>query len=69
MNPQLLFCANFACPSRGKTDENNIAPHDTLHNRWKCRTCGETFTTTKGTLSYRLKTDPKSVTLVLALLA
>ena len=69
MNPQPLFCANFACASRGKTDANNIAPHDTLKNRWKCRTCGETFTTTKGTLYYRLKTDPKTVTLVLALLA
>lgn len=69
MNPQPLFCANIACASRGKTDGGNIAPHDTLKDRWKCRTCNVTFTTTKGTLYYRLKTDPKIVTLVLALLA
>jgi transposase-like protein len=69
MNPQPLFCANFACPSRGITDQGNIGPHDGLKGRWKCKTCGVTFTASKGTLYYRLKTDPKTVTLVLALLA
>jgi transposase-like protein/IS1 family transposase len=69
MNPQPLFCAKNDCPSRGKTDAGNIRVHDSLHDRWKCTTCGKTFTANKGTLYHRLKTDPKIVTLILALLS
>jgi hypothetical protein len=69
MNPQPLFCLNLDCSSRGKIDAGNIGPHSTLEGRFRCHTCGTTFVSTKGTIFYRLRTDPKIVVLVLALLA
>jgi transposase-like protein len=69
MNPQPLFCLNLNCPSRGMTDSGNIGVHNSLEGRFRCHTCGITFASTKGTLFYRLKTDPKIVILVLTLLA
>ena len=62
MNPHPLFCANNACPSRGQIDAGNIGPHDGLKDRWKCRTCGKTFTENKGSVYHRLKTDDQTVT-------
>jgi transposase-like protein len=69
MSPQLLFCLNLDCPSRGRIDADNIRVHNSLEGRFRCHTCGRTFASTKGTIFYRLKTDPKIVILVLTLLA
>jgi transposase-like protein len=69
MNPQPLFCTNDACPSRGCTGQANIVVHDSLKNRYRCKICKKTFTDTKGTTFYRIKTDPKTVVVVLTLLA
>lgn len=69
MNPHPLFCLNLACPSRGLENAGNITVHAGLEDRFVCRTCGQTFAATKGTLFYRLKTDPKIVVQVLVLLA
>jgi transposase-like protein len=69
MSPQPLFCLNLNCASRGKVNEGNIHLHSGLDQRFVCTTCQTTFASTKGTLFYRLKTDPKIVILVLTLLA
>jgi transposase-like protein len=69
MNPQPLFCLNLDCPSRGLVNAGNLRVHSSLEGRFRCHTCGATFASNKGTLFYRLKTDPKTVVLVLALLA
>jgi transposase-like protein len=69
MNPQPLFCPNDACASRGCTQQANIVVHDSLKNRYRCKTCGKTFTATKGTTFYRLKTAEATVVLVVTLLA
>ena len=69
MNPQPLFCLNLHCPSRGLQNAGNIGLHDGLTERWRCHTCGATFSGNKGTLFYRLKTDPKIVIQVLTLIA
>lgn len=69
MNPQPLFCLNLACSSRGQQNAGNIVVHDTLRERFRCTTCGHTFRANKGTLFYRLRTDPKIVICVLTLLA
>lgn len=47
----------------------NIHVHASLENRFRCHTCGKTFASSKGTVFYRLKTDPQKVILVLTLLA
>ena len=69
MNPQPLFCSNPTCASRGCTEQGTITVHDSLKNRFKCKTCGKTFTARKGTVLYRLQTKEATVLLVLALLA
>ena len=69
MSPQPLFCLNLNCPSRGKVNAGNIHLHSGLDQRFRCTTCQATFASTKGTLFYRLRTDPTTVIRVLALLA
>ena len=68
MNPHPLFCPNPACPSRGLHKEGNIAIHDSLRERYRCRTCKKTFSARQGTPFHGLKTDPKLVVLILTLL-
>jgi transposase-like protein len=69
MNSPTIFCPNFACPARGQVNANNIHPHSQIEKRWRCDVCGKTFSINKGTIFYRLKTDPQIVLLVIALLA
>lgn len=69
MNPQELFCPMIACPARGQTGKGNIHIHSLKDKRCMCAVCGQTFTTTKGTIFYRLRTDPQTVMCVIVLLA
>jgi transposase-like protein len=69
MNPHSLFCLNRGCPSRGRQNAGNLLVHDSLTQRYRCKTCDTTFVANKGTLFYRLKTDPQVVVQVLTLLA
>jgi transposase-like protein len=69
MNPQDIFCPNIDCPARGQIGKGNIGVHSQKDERYICDECLETFTTTKGTIFYRLRTEPKTVLLVIALLA
>jgi transposase-like protein len=69
MDPQTVFCPNLDCPARGQTGKGNIHVHSLKEHRYLCDVCAKTFTETKGTVFYRLRTDAEQVTLVLALLA
>ena len=69
MNPQAVFCPNIDCPARGRTGQGNIGVHDTKDERYMCRECKRPFSATKGTIFYRLHTDPVTVLLVITLLA
>ncbi len=69
MNPHDIFCPNIDCPARGHTGKGNISIHRQQEQRYLCTECRQTFTTTKGTLFYRLRTNPVTVMLVLTLLA
>ena len=68
MNSAELFCPNFACPARGAVGKGNIGVHSEQTKRYICHICEQTFSASKGTLFYRLRTDPKTVLLVIALL-
>ena len=68
MNPQELFCPNMECPTRGQTGKGNIHVHSQKDKRCICDVCQETFTTSKGTIFYRLRHDPKIVLCVIVLL-
>ena len=67
MIPEKAFCLNLECPARGQVGKGNISVHSQKEKRYECDVCGETFAATKGTIFYRLRTDPKIVILVLTL--
>jgi transposase-like protein len=69
MNPQTLFCPNMDCPARGQTGKGNIHVHSQKEKRLICVVCERTFTTSKGTIFYRLRSDPMIVMYVIILLA
>jgi transposase-like protein len=68
MNSAQLFCPNIDCPARGQVGKGNIGVHSLKKKRYICHICLQTFSASKGTLFYRLRTDPKTVLLVIALL-
>jgi transposase-like protein len=68
MSSSPLFCPNIECPARGQVGKNNIGVHDQKKKRYICHVCERTFSASKGTLFYRLRTEPKTVLLVIALL-
>ena len=69
MNPHDIFCLNIACPARGQIGKGNIGIHSQEEKRYICHVCGETFTATKETIFYRLRTDPEKVMQVITLLS
>lgn len=69
MNPQAIFCPNMVCPARGQTGKGNIHIHSQKDKRFICAVCQDTFTTSKGTIFYRLRHDPSTVLRVIILLA
>ena len=69
MNPEEVFCPNMECPARGQAGKGNIRIHSQKDKRYFCEVCQDTFTTTKGTIFYRLRHDPKIVMYVIILLA
>ena len=69
MNPEQLFCPNIDCPARGQVGQGNIGVHSQKEKRCLCNVCRKSFAVTKGTLFYRLRTDPKIVMWVIVLLA
>ena len=69
MNLGNIFCPNPECPARGRRNEGNISCHSQVEQRCECDVCGKTFSVTKGTIFYRLKTDPAQVMLVITLLS
>jgi transposase-like protein len=68
MDPLTQFCPNFYCLHRGKTGLGNIRVHSRKDRRFRCTTCGKTFTTTTNTPYYRLHKSRDLVTIVLTLL-
>ena len=69
MNPETVFCPNLECPARGQVGRGNIGVHSHQEHRYICHECGQTFSDRKGTIFYRLRTDPKLVMIVLVLIA
>jgi transposase-like protein len=69
MDPATVFCPNLECPARGQTGEGNIRIHSRKDQRFLCTACHKTFSATKGTAFYRLRTAAKTVSLVVTWLA
>jgi transposase-like protein len=69
MDLATTFCPNLACPARGQRGQGNIGIHSRQDQRFMCTECHKTFTATKGTAFYRLRTSAEMVSLVVTLLA
>ena len=69
MDPATTFCPNLACPARGQTGQGNIGIHSWKDQRFICTECHKTFSATKGTAFYRLRTSAETVSLVVTLMA
>ena len=69
MDPTTTFCPNLACPARGQRGQGNIGIHSCKDKRFLCTECHKTFSATKGTAFYRLRTSAETVSLVLTLMA
>jgi transposase-like protein len=69
MNPESVFCPNLECVARGQRGRGNITIHSQKEKRYECQVCHTTFSATRGSIFYRLRTDPVTVMLVITLLA
>ena len=69
------FCPNETCADCGKRQseqQHNIVKFGKTtagRQRYKCKTCGATFTETKGTIFYRRRTAEDEIIDTLALIA
>lgn len=70
------FCPNAACPDYGKLQSDQPKPNIKKLGktprgvqRYQCKTCGKTFTETKGTIFYYKHAEEEQILEVLALLA
>lgn len=65
-------CPNGACPDYGEAARGNLAKNGhsgSGRQRYRCKSCGKTFTATKGTPFYQLKADWVDVLEVLTAIA
>jgi transposase-like protein/IS1 family transposase len=49
MDARSQFCPNVECASRGQIGQGNIVSHGSERPRYKCKTCGRTFSARTGT--------------------
>jgi transposase-like protein len=69
MDPKTVYCPNLECPARGQAGQGHIGIHSQKDKRCICTQCRKTFSETKGTVFYRLRTAAETVTLVVTLMA
>ena len=69
MDSTTAFCPNWHCPARGQSRQGNLGIHSQTEQRFICKGCRQTFSTTKGTVVYRLRHLAETVVLGVTLLA
>src|SRR5215813_8678693 len=69
MDPTTVFCPNAHCHASGQTGQGNIGIHSRKEQRFICHACHKTFSATKGTVFYRLRTAAETVVIIVTLLA
>jgi transposase-like protein/IS1 family transposase len=63
------FCPNVECTSRGQSGQGNIVSHGTKRPRYKCKTCGKTFSARAGTALEGIRKPEELFVIVIILLA
>jgi transposase-like protein/IS1 family transposase len=69
MNASEQFCPNLACSARGQVGQGNIVVHARKRPRYKCNTCGRTFSAKAGTALEGLRKPTELIVIVITLLA
>jgi transposase-like protein len=64
-----VFCPNPACQARGKIAEGNVISHGKRRTRYRCKTCGKTFSAQAGTMFEGLGRPKAVIVIVVTLLA
>ncbi len=65
MNASLQFCPNLACKARGQVGQGNIVVHGRTRPRYKCKTCGRTFSAKAGTALEGLRKPRELIVIVM----
>ncbi|MGB8347124.1 MAG: hypothetical protein WCD86_19715, partial [Ktedonobacteraceae bacterium] len=68
MDTSTQFCPNLACSARGQIGQGNIRVHDRKRQRYRCRTCGHTFSSRRGTMMEGLRKPTELIVVVITLL-
>jgi transposase-like protein len=69
MDASKQFCPNLKCKSRGQIGQKNIVIHAKSRPRYKCKTCGKTFSANVGTVLEGLRKPTELIMIVITLLA
>ncbi len=68
-NASQVFCPNLECMARGQIGQGNIVSHVRKPPRYRCKTCGKTFSAKEGTLFAGLHKPMEVIVMVVTLLA
>src|SRR5713101_6042368 len=69
MNASQVFCPNLECKARGQVGQGNIVIHGRKRARYRCKTCGKTFSAKEGTMFAGLRKPSEVIVMVITLLA
>src|SRR6266699_742726 len=69
MDASQQFCPNVACSARGQIGVGNIRIHSYRPQRYRCKTCGKTFSAKEGTMFAGLRKPTELVVIVVTFLA
>jgi transposase-like protein/IS1 family transposase len=69
MNASQVFCPNLDCMARGQIRQGNIVIHGKARARYRCKTCGKTFSARAGTMFEGLRKPKELIVIVVTLLA
>src|SRR5216684_453981 len=68
MNASAVFCPNENCCARGKIGAGNIVIHERVRPRYRCKTCGKSFSAYQGTMFEGLRKPKSLIVIVVTLL-
>jgi IS1 family transposase len=69
MDASSTFCPNQECMARGQVGQGNIVIHGRKRPRYRCTTCGKTFSAKAGTLFEGLRKPTDLLVIVVTLLS
>jgi len=69
MDASRQFCPYLECKSRGQSGQGNIVIHQNNRPRYKCKTCGKTFSARVGTALEGIRSSEEDYVKVITLLA